>query len=125
MQLTPEFLEEHQIDYVTHDDMPYTMGAGVDGDVYKWVKDAGKFKATQRTEGISTSDLIARIVRDYEVYVHRNLARGYTREELNISFMREQRINAKAKMQEFQTKAKGGLLLRAPFIFNFFASVML
>ena len=35
-QITPEFLEKHQIDYVTHDDIPYTS-AGCD-DVYGWLK---------------------------------------------------------------------------------------
>ena len=41
--------------------------------------------------GISTSDLITRVVKDYDIYARRNLARGYTPEELNIPFMTSNR----------------------------------
>ena len=58
-------------------------GASADGDVYGPIKTAGKFLETQRTEGISTSDLIVTIVKDYDQYVARNLSRGYSKEALN------------------------------------------
>ena len=74
-----------QIDFVAHDDLPYTS-AGHD-DIYKDIKAAGKFVATQRTEGISTSDIIARLVRDYDKYVRRNLSRGYSPRDLNVSYI--------------------------------------
>lgn len=52
------------------------------------VRAAGKFKETKRTDGVSTSDLIMRIVKDYNQYVMRNLARGYTRQDLNLSYVK-------------------------------------
>ena len=76
--LTPEFLEKHKIDFVCHDALPYTDNSGqsASGDVYYEIKKMGKFHETKRTEGISTSDLINRIIKDYDSYVRRNLSRG-------------------------------------------------
>ena len=56
--VTPEFLEKHQIDYVAHDDLPY--GAAEGDDIYKPIKEAGKFLVTQRTEGVSTTGIITK-----------------------------------------------------------------
>uniref|UniRef100_A0A8C2LTI7 choline-phosphate cytidylyltransferase n=1 Tax=Cricetulus griseus TaxID=10029 RepID=A0A8C2LTI7_CRIGR len=43
--LTPEFLAEHRIDFVAHDDIPYSS-AGSD-DVYKHIKEAGEWVGVQ------------------------------------------------------------------------------
>ena len=66
--LDMEFLEKHKIDFVAHDEAPYTLGSSAE-DVYAFVKERGMFMPTQRTEGVSTSDIVARIVRDYDTYV--------------------------------------------------------
>ncbi|OBS75076.1 hypothetical protein A6R68_14390 [Neotoma lepida] len=102
--LTPEFLAEHRIDFVAHDDIPYSS-AGSD-DVYKHIKEAGMFAPTQRTEGISTSDIITRIVRDYDVYARRNLQRGYTAKELNVSFINKKVRDVEEKSKEFVQKVE-------------------
>ena len=43
------------------------------------------FKPTQRTDGISTSDIILRIIKDYDMYVTRSVERGYKRSEIGVS----------------------------------------
>lgn len=58
--VTPDFIDEHQIDYVAHDDLPY--GADEGDDIYAPIKAQGKFLVTQRTEGVSTTGVITRYV---------------------------------------------------------------
>ncbi|PVU94597.1 hypothetical protein BB561_002421 [Smittium simulii] len=66
--ITQEFIDEHQIDYVCHDDLPY---ASIDSDdVYEFVKKQGKFWPTKRTDSISTSDIITRIEQELHLQKH-------------------------------------------------------
>ncbi len=55
-----KFLTDNNIDFVAHDDLPYVT-ANID-DAYSTCKKLGKFKATQRTEGVSTSDIIQNVL---------------------------------------------------------------
>uniref|UniRef100_A0A023GIP5 choline-phosphate cytidylyltransferase n=1 Tax=Amblyomma triste TaxID=251400 RepID=A0A023GIP5_AMBTT len=98
------FLQKNKIDFVAHDEIPYCSGN--EEDVYKFIKDKGMFLATQRTDGISTSDLVARIVKDYDVYVRRNLARGYSARDMNVSFLNEKKFLLQNKMDELKDKSK-------------------
>lgn len=109
--ITDEFLEKHKIDFVAHDELPY---AAVNSeDVYKDIKARGMFLVTQRTEGISTTDIIARIIKDYDLYVRRNLSRGYTAKELNVGFMKEKKIQFEERYDKLKDKGKS---LRRGFI---------
>jgi choline-phosphate cytidylyltransferase len=72
-----------KIDFVCHDDVPYKTIES--NDAYYIPKKMGKFKATQRTEGISTTDVVSKILRDKETYYYRNMDRGATKEQLGLS----------------------------------------
>ncbi|KAG2231812.1 hypothetical protein BDF21DRAFT_416254 [Thamnidium elegans] len=99
-----EFLDKYQIDYVAHDAEPYQSSES--GDVYAFAKAQGKFLPTQRTGGISTSDLITRIVRDYDSYLRRNLERGVSAKDLNISFLKEREIKTKKHIDDLKKQIK-------------------
>ncbi|TKX18682.1 choline-phosphate cytidylyltransferase [Elsinoe australis] len=102
--VTPEFLAEHSIDYVAHDDLPY--GADEGDDIYTPIKREGKFLVTQRTEGVSTTGIITKIVRDYESYIARQLQRGQSRKELNISWIKKNELDIKRHVQEIRESIK-------------------
>jgi glycerol-3-phosphate cytidylyltransferase-like family protein len=104
--LTPEFLEKHKIDYVAHDGDPYPSGSDAE-DVYAFVKRKGMFVPTRRTNGISTTDIIIRIVRDYDEYIRRNLHRGIKREDMNVSFLKEQQIKAEERIDHLMEALLG------------------
>ncbi|OWP06808.1 cholinephosphate cytidylyltransferase [Marssonina coronariae] len=98
--VTPQFLEEHKLDYVAHDDLPY--GADEGDDIYKPIKEAGKFLVTQRTEGVSTTGIITKIVRDYEKYIARQFKRGTSRQELNVSWLKKNELDLKRHVSEMR-----------------------
>lgn len=98
--VTMDFIEKHKIDYVAHGE---DIILGEDGeDIYKLVKDAGKYKTIKRTDGISTSDIILRIVKDYDNYVRRNLARGYTGKQMNVGYVKQKQIQMEDNIKKFK-----------------------
>jgi choline-phosphate cytidylyltransferase len=94
------FLQKHRIDFVAHDDQPY--GASEGDDIYKPIKEAGQFLVTQRTEGVSTTGIITKIVRDYEQYIKRQLQRGTSRQELNVSWLKKNELDIKRHVAELR-----------------------
>ncbi|KAL8688237.1 MAG: hypothetical protein Q9218_005801 [Villophora microphyllina] len=102
--VTPEFLEEHKIDYVAHDDLPY--GADEGDDIYAAIKKQGKFLVTQRTEGVSTTGIITKIVRDYEKYIARQFKRGTSRQELNVSWLKKNELDLKRHVMELRDSVR-------------------
>ncbi|KAK4771237.1 hypothetical protein SAY87_031769 [Trapa incisa] len=132
--INQEFLDKHEIDFVAHDALPYADASGAGNDVYEFVrpiyalyfsqifsyflviysselensqvKAMGRFKETKRTEGISTSDILMRIVKDYNQYVLRNLDRGYSRKDLGVSYVKEKRLRVNRRLMKLQEKVK-------------------
>lgn len=102
--VTPEFLEKHNIDYVAHDDEPY--GAAEGDDIYASIKKQGKFLVTERTEGVSTTGIITKIVKDYEKYIARQLKRGTSRQELNVSWLKKNELDIKRHVGELRDSIK-------------------
>lgn len=98
-----KFLFENKIDFVAHDEDSLTSQNRLD--VYRRLKRRGMFLKTVRTESVSASDIVARIVRDYDMYIRRNLARGYSAKELNISYLNEKKIRFQNKMHAIKDKS--------------------
>ncbi|CDI84031.1 cholinephosphate cytidylyltransferase, putative [Eimeria acervulina] len=127
--ITPEFVEKHRIDYVAHDAEPYSAvqkskdkkkddrkrrknsspTEAESGDIYGWLKSSNKFRATVRTQGVSTTDIIVRILQNYEDYVDRSLSRGVKPRDMNIGYTKANAIKMKKNMQRWGEKVSDEL----------------
>lgn len=54
-----KIIEEYDIDYIIHGDDPCIVNGK---DVYETAKKAGKFQSIPRTEGVSTTDIVGRML---------------------------------------------------------------
>ncbi len=61
---------------IAHDALPYPVsGSSDDDDAYNKFKIVDRFLETQRTPGVSTTDVVARILDNVDAYRQRNSVR--------------------------------------------------
>ncbi len=83
-------IERYNVDYVVHGDDLVLNANGED--CYAAVKRAGKFRTVPRTEGVSTTDLVGRILLVSRDHLHRDLQADRVREVAASPFTRVTRF---------------------------------
>eukprot|EP00878_Enallax_costatus_P014207 GHUV01014861.1.p1 GENE.GHUV01014861.1~~GHUV01014861.1.p1 ORF type:complete len:381 (+),score=118.13 GHUV01014861.1:154-1296(+) len=88
--LSPQFVEElfskHRIDYIIHGDDPCLLPDGTDA--YAHAKKLGRFKMIKRTEGVSTTDIVGRMLTCTRVNPQMNMSAEDQVHPLTRSFSR-------------------------------------
>lgn len=92
------FFKKHKIDYLAHDEAPYPSANS--SDIYGFAKSQGMFIPTKRATDISTTKIITGIIKNYNLYLRRQILRGISHKELNLSYLTFQFINFKFKTIE-------------------------
>ncbi len=80
---TVEFLDKIGAHYIAHDAEPYPYKDMKD--CYGTIKEVNRFIPTTRTEGISTTDIIVKIVENYDTYIERSIKKKVPINELHLS----------------------------------------
>ncbi|GFE54816.1 cholinephosphate cytidylyltransferase [Babesia ovis] len=107
--VTKQFMTTHGIDFVAHDDIPYStcqkatkgIQEASENDIYGWLKEEGRFKATKRTAGVCTTDLVVRILQHYEEYIEKSINTGVNPNDLNIGATMANSIRVKKKLNKW------------------------
>ncbi|ORM41685.1 Choline-phosphate cytidylyltransferase [Babesia sp. Xinjiang] len=107
--VTKQFMTTHGIDFVAHDDIPYStcqkatkgIQEASENDIYGWLKEEGRFKATRRTDGVCTTDLVVRILQHYEDYVEKSINTGVNPCDLNIGATMANSIRVKKRLNKW------------------------
>jgi cytidyltransferase-like protein len=112
-----DFLKEHQIDFVAHDEAPYPTPNS--SDCYEFVKKIGMFLPTKRAANISTTNIITAIIKNYDLYIRRQILRGIPYKDLNISFLKKEQIRLKNLVTEDMETMKEEFRIAFDFWENF------
>jgi len=108
---TLKMFYDNNYDFIAHDAEPYIV-PGQD-DCYKCFKEKGLFLPTLRTEGISTTDLIGRILYDKDELILRNVSKGQSFSSLNITHLEYLLIKAKKYLSSLSFCKRRGEKLKA------------
>ena len=100
-------IKEYKVDYVVHGSDPcYTL----DGqDVYASAKAAGKFRTIPRTEGVSTSDILGRILvmtREHHIYNRKQQEEEEESNQLGAVGNRSQFLTTSLLLKSFSAGVK-------------------
>mmetsp|Transcript_9500 Transcript_9500/g.23774 ORF Transcript_9500/g.23774 Transcript_9500/m.23774 type:complete len:257 (-) Transcript_9500:438-1208(-) len=101
-----EFLEKHKIDYVVHGRGWMHDASG--RELYETAKKIGKFKAIQRTEGISSREILLRIIKNFDRFVQDTLALS-SREDLRLGPVRAMRFRLQKQIRQLEGIIKSKL----------------
>lgn len=114
--VTPSFLKTYSIDILIHgpDDEPSVKTGLRNSILSRFPSQAAlqtnnlktQYICLERTEGISTSIIISRIVRDFDGYVLRNLSKGVDRKDMNISLFTEKVMKAENTVKNVSKNLK-------------------
>lgn len=102
--VTQEFIKKYRIDFIAHDPAPYPFGNSPD--IYGPFKLKNIFIPTKRTVGISTTQIVTHIVKDYDLYVKRNLKRGIPATDLNLGTFKILDIKVQAQVDRISENFK-------------------
>jgi cytidyltransferase-like protein len=81
---TVEFLKSVDCEFTAHDCLPYVTSTC--GDSYGEVKEAGYFIPTLRSAGVSSSDMITRILKNRDDFFVNSLNKHMTPSDLNMNW---------------------------------------
>jgi ethanolamine-phosphate cytidylyltransferase len=102
---TVECLKEHNIDFCVHGDDITTMADGTD--CYQAVKDAGLYKECKRTQGVSTTELVGRmLLMTRNHHNHRRSSIGSTDDLSGVNPKDVGSFSAPAKVSHFLPTSK-------------------